>query len=417
MTLVALWRPGLPREERRGEARILRVPFEPLDDRIVRVLATLASPGRWRRRRGADPRPATSAPRALRPPDDGAPASARHAVGRAFRRVTRPLRWTLVHRAWYRAVRRELPAAAAWHAHDLLTLPLAARFARERGGRLVYDSHELFLESGRMARSRGPARWALRRLEARLIRQADAVVTVNEGIAAELLRRYALAPPPLVVMNCPPRWHPEAGEEPPPSDRLRQALDIPPGRRILLYQGGFSEHRGLEQIAEALLAPELAHAAAVYLGYGPLRARLVALAAEPRFAGRLHVLDAVPPDELLDWTASADVSLIPLQHSTLNHWLNSPNKLFESLAAGVPVVASRFPVIERIVRECGAGELLDDPTDPAELAAAAARILALSPDAFAALRRRCRRAALERLNWETEGGRLVELYRRLAPLP
>ena len=414
VTLVALWRPGLPREERRGEARILRVPFEPLDDRIVRVLATLASPGRWRRRRGADPRPATSAPRALRPPDDGAPASARHAVGRAVRRGFEPVRWPLIQRAWYGAVRDVLPAAAVWHAHDLSTLPLAARFARERGGRLVYDSHELYLESGRMAEVRGLRRRLLERSEGRLARRADAVVTVNEGIAAELRRRYRLARTPLVVMNCPPRWHPEAGEEPPPSDRLRATLALPTDRRILLYQGAFSPDRGLERIPRALLAPGLEAAVAVFLGYGPLRNELEALAADPRFGGRLFVLDAVPPDELLEWTASADVSLIPTQPGTLNNRLTSPNKLFESLAAGVPVVVSRLPVVERLVADLDVGELVGDPTDPAQLAAAIGRILALSPDDRAALRRRCRRAALERYNWEIEGAHLVGLYARLA---
>lgn len=300
------------------------------------------------------------------------------------------------------------------HAHDLPVLPLAWLAARRQRARLVYDSHELFLDAVRVARLQGWRRRLLAGLERRLIRRADAVVTVNEAIAAELQRRYRLAETPLVVMNCPPRWRPEAGEEPPRPDRLRAALGLAPERRILLYQGGFTAHRGLERIAEALLDPRLAAAVAVYLGYGPLRAELEALAAEPPLRGRLFVLEAVPPEELLEWTAGADVTLIPLERSTLNHWLNSPNKLFESLAAGVPVVASRFPVIEPIVAQCQAGELLEDPTDARELAAAVERILALPPAEYAALRRRCRRAALERYNWETEGARLVALYARLA---
>ena len=70
---------------------------------------------------------------------------------------------------------------------------------------------------------------------------------------------------------------------------------------------------------------------------------LHALAAEPRFGGRLHVLPAVPSDELLAWVASADVSAMPNQPRTLNERYSTPNKLFESLAVGTPVVEQRFP--------------------------------------------------------------------------
>jgi glycosyltransferase involved in cell wall biosynthesis len=106
--------------------------------------------------------------------------------------------------------------------------------------------------------------------------------------------------------------------------------------------------------------------------------------------------------------------MIALQPTTLNHRLATPNKLFESLAAGVPVVASRFPEMERIVAEWQVGELCD-PTRIAAIAEATARILRLPADDYVALRRRCRRATLERFNWETEVRALLGVYARLAP--
>jgi glycosyltransferase involved in cell wall biosynthesis len=195
-------------------------------------------------------------------------------------------------------------------------------------------------------------------------------------------------------------------------DLIRQATGIPPGVPIALYHGGFSAHRGLEELAAAILETGLEHVHAVYLGYGSMRAWLDDRAADPRYGGRLHVLDAVPPDELLPWVASADVGVMPIQASTLNHSLSTPNKLFECLAAGVPVVASDFPEMRRIVLDDPDGPLgaVCDPASVTDVARAIREIVGLPADAMADLRRRCLRAAHERWNWETESARLVALY-------
>ena len=142
---------------------------------------------------------------------------------------------------------------------------------------------------------------------------------------------------------------------------------------------------------------------------------LLALAAEDRFGGRLHVLDPVPPDEVVAWVSGADLEVMPLQPVTRNHVLSSPNKVFEALAAGVPVVASDFPVIRSILLDDPDGPLgaVCDPADPAAVAAAVRPILGLDPAARADLRARCLRAARERWNWETESAKLVDLYASL----
>jgi glycosyltransferase involved in cell wall biosynthesis len=127
---------------------------------------------------------------------------------------------------------------------------------------------------------------------------------------------------------------------------------------------------------------------------------------------RIHLLPAVPPDELLEWVSGADVDVLPIQPSTLNHRLSTPNKLFESLAAGVPVVASDFPAMRAVVADDPDGPLgeLVDPTDPAAIARAIRSILERSPAERADLRARCLRAAHTRWNWETESVGLLDLY-------
>jgi len=161
-----------------------------------------------------------------------------------------------------------------------------------------------------------------------------------------------------------------------------------------------------------MLRPGLESAHLALLGFGGIRAELADLVAEPRFGGRLHLLDAVSPGDLLDWVAGADVDVIPLQHSTLNHWLCTPNKLWESLAAGVPVVVSDFPAMRPIVLDDPSGALgaVCDPADPASIAEAVRTIVERPPEARAELRRRCLEAAHERWNWEHESATLVELY-------
>ncbi len=326
-------------------------------------------------------------------------------------------RWQYSIVGWAHAAAAAAPEADAYHGHDLSGLPgavaAAARHGRTAPGTrpaLVYDSHEIYVESGRIAKLPGWVRRILARRERGWVDRVDALVTVNQSLAEDLGRRYRPRRV-VVVRNCPARWEPP---EPRP-DLLRAAAGIPAGHPVALYHGGFSAHRGMEELAEAILQPGMEQVHAVFLGYGSERASLDRRAADPRYGGRLHVLDAVPPHELPPWVASADVGVMPIQRSTLNHYLSTPNKLFESLAAGVPVVVSDFPEMHRIVLTDPDAPLgaTCDPADPADVARAIRSILDLPPDQRADLRRRCLRAAHERYNWETEVARLTGLYRDL----
>ena len=117
--------------------------------------------------------------------------------------------------------------------------------------------------------------------------------------------------------------------------------------------------------------------------------------------------------------ASADVGVMPNQPRTLNERLSSPNKLFESIAAGLPVVSSDFPERRRIIVDDPLGPLgaVCDPTDPATLARAIRSILDLDAESMVGLRRRCSAAAHLRWNWETEAQSLLEGYRRVVGVP
>ena len=309
-------------------------------------------------------------------------------------------------RSWGRMAIDACGQVDVWHANDLTGLVAIAPVLSSPIP-VIYDSHELYLETGNAARLPKAVRRLLRAYERRLVARVAAVVTVNESLAGVLRRRYR--PRRLVVVyNAPARWDPPAKRP----DHLLRALQLEQDVPIVLYHGGFSPDRGLLPLAEAMLAPGLEHAHLAYVGFGTMTGDLVDLSREPRFGGRVHVLPAVSPEELPEWVASADVSVMPNQPTSANDRLSTPNKLFQSLAVGIPVVTSDFPERRRIVVDDPEGPLgeMCDPKDPMSIGEAIRRILDLDPAAYADLRRRCLEAAHERWNWETEGQKLVELY-------
>lgn len=317
--------------------------------------------------------------------------------------------WRSFVLGWGRNALALAPAADIHHANDMETLPVAIEAARRDGGRVVYDSHEIFLEWGEHLRQPAWLRAVVARWERRMAQQAAAVITVNDACAAELERRLRLQQV-VTVHNCPSRWSPPD----PPTNRLRAAAGIPEGAPIVLCHGGFQAGRGLEQTAQAVTESGLEQVRLVFLGYRTAFLEPI-LAAFPD-PGRIHVLPAVQPEDLLEWVVGADVDVIVFQPTELNNVLSTPNKLFESLAAGVPVVSSDFPARRRIVMNDPDGPLgaVCDPTDPRAIAAAIRSIVELDPADRADLRRRCLAAAHARWNWETESARLLEVYARFA---
>ena len=334
--------------------------------------------------------------------------------GRPVSRVVRPVAWLLSYvrglRSWGKLAVAAAGPVDVWHAHDLTGLAAVVPNL-PRDARIVYDSHELFLDTGTPLKLPHPARRLLGAYERRLASRACALVTVNGTLEATLRERLGLTRT-VVVHNAPPRWTPPD----PAPDLLRDRLGLPRDALIALYHGGLTEDRGLLPLVDAVERPEMDGIHLVFLGSGQLHDQLAERAADPRAGGRVHLLDAVPPDELAGWVASADVGLMPNQPVNANERLSTPNKLFESMAVGLPVVSSDFPERRRIILGDPDGPLgaVCDPTSPEAIAEAIRSILQRSPAERAAMRARILRAAHERWNWETESARLVALYDELA---
>ena len=418
VTVLARWRAGLPAEERHPAGyTIRRVRVEAIDGLpfpgAVRAIRDVLR--RIDTRRGDRPPSAAAAPAGAGTgaQDEGGVAAPDARRSGLFRRlgasVIRRLAIQLTVRAQAKASRQVCPPADLIHGMAYMGIPIALGLGRWLHAPVVYDARDIYLDAGNLARLSPPMRWLVGRAERAWARRASRVITVNRPYAEVMARRWDVDLP-LIVMNCSYRYEPPSPRE----RRFHDALGLDPATPVVVYQGGFSRDRGIEQLIAAI--PDVPDATLVLLGYGSLQAELQRIAADPATGGRVRILPAVPPTELLDWIASADVVAMPIQPTTLNHRLTTPNKLFEALAAGVPVVASDLPGMAPIVRETRCG-LLVDPTDPAVIAAALRDVLATPPEEMAVWRARSSAAARETYNWERQMDGLLAEYGRLTGRP
>jgi glycosyltransferase involved in cell wall biosynthesis len=254
------------------------------------------------------------------------------------------------------------------------------------GSRVVYDSHELWPDrNGRWERRP----WLLAS-EALFTRAADAVVTASPGYSCVMARRYRI-PTPAVVRNVP---------------LAAAAPGREPSSPLAVYVGAVIPGRGLEQAVDAVALVDGLRLRII----GPGAADAVdALHRRARAAGAGDRVEIVPPVAAAAVVAALDgasVGLNLIEPICLSYQLTLPNKLFEYIAAGVPVLTSDVPVCARFVREHGVGEVVA-LGDPRRVAAALERLL--EPARAADLRARARSLSRE-LTWEREQPRLAAVY-------
>lgn len=293
------------------------------------------------------------------------------------------------------------------HANDLDTLAVSWAAARLGGSRLVYDSHELWLGSARYLRETGAAGRLRDRLTERLlIGAADAVIAVTRGRGEVMKTMYPRIRGPWIVENCP---HPT--DETAPTGLLRSRLGIGPDTVLVLYQGIIAWERGIEQLLDAAPLLRGTGVRIAIVGHDVTGGTLPARAASPELGGLVDILPPVPSEKLPELTADADAGLILFRNTCLNHYYSLPNKLYEYMMAGVPIIASDLPEIARVIREYDIGRLVD-PEDPASIAAAI-RGIAADRRALAESGRRARQAALAHHTWAVQESVLLDIYSKL----
>lgn len=283
--------------------------------------------------------------------------------------------------------------ATIYNVHSIALLPIGSLLKLLRSGRLVYDAHELETESdGLKGFRKRAAKW----IERALIGFADLTIVVGPAIEAWYRQHYPRLTI-VTILNVP------AHVARPEIASLRQDLGLPDDQRIALYQGGLSINRGIRELIAAAPIFEQAGYAVVFLGYGGLLPEVEDAADR---ISNVYLHPAVAPADVLAYTASADLGIAWILGNSLSYRLCLPNKLFEYIMAGLPVLVSRLPEMEQVVVNEGIGVCIDS-WDPAAVADALAQIeLMRGPE----LDERIERAA-QIYSWQDQEETLINAYR------
>ena len=237
-------------------------------------------------------------------------------------------------------VKRE--EAQVVNVHTLALLPLGWLLKTTLKLKLVYDAHELETERHGLLGVRKKISKCVERI---FIYACDLVIVVGDNIADWYASAYSIDRP-LVVKNV-PKLRPRIKK-----DLLRNCLGIQPEQKILLYQGGLANVRGIQLMLDAFKARKANDIVVVFMGYGDL-------ATEVEYASKTHAnifyLPAVPPSHVLDYTASADIGISAIENSCLSYYYCMPNKLYEYAMAGLPVIVSNMKEMANAVKEADFG--------------------------------------------------------------
>ena len=293
--------------------------------------------------------------------------------------------------------------ANIYHAVDVDTLAAAFWAANKAGGKVIYEARELYTELEPL-RGRNLVRSFWNNLEKRLIGKAARVVTINDSIADELCRRYRIKKPDVI------RNVAKSPNSIKPID-LRRKFGIPDDHKIIVYQGVLRRGQGLLYQLEIL--SYLDRVMMMFIGEGPIESELKEKSSSLNVDDKVIFVGSVPPDELLNYTASADAGILLMEDIALNNRLALPQKLFQYLIAGIPQVVSPMPEISRFVEDEKTGVVvsINDPREAADTIAG----FIFDENLYSAVKENCRRSALKN-NWETESTKWIEIYGDLESL-
>jgi glycosyltransferase involved in cell wall biosynthesis len=278
--------------------------------------------------------------------------------------------------------------------NDLDTLPAIYLASKIKKTVLVYDSHEYFTEVPEL-KNRSIVRWIWEKIESIILPHIHFSSTVSPSIADAYNKKYNIRME--VVRNLPFRKPAPSA----PMFQLRKQTE-----KIIIYQGALNMGRGLELSIKAMQFTE--NMQLVIIGRGDLETELTELARSLGLNDRVTFTGRISPDKLLDYTVQADLGISLEEDLGLNYRFALPNKVFDYIQAGVPVLVSDLPEVKSLVLQYDVG-MINNTRTPVELGALFSRILGDEPK-LQSWKLNLKKAAAE-LCWENEEQKLVNLYK------
>jgi len=281
------------------------------------------------------------------------------------------------------------------HAHSLFGFASGVIAKRLTKAPLLYDCHELETET---LASKGRIKQFKKWLERSRIAQADEIFVVSPSIADWYREEYGRMPK--LVRAYPDRTWQTVQDQ---SDRFREQFDIPKDDLVFLYQGALFNGRMIPEMLEAFRQVK-ADRHLVLMGYGELQ-EMVREAAKN--APNIHFKEAVPSNEVLSWTQSADVGVTGVEDKCLSYRYCLPNKLCEYAATGLAILTTDLVEMRRFVEERNCGWVM--PNDPPAIADIVNNLTRSEVEEK-------KRSSLERaheIDWKVEEPVLLDTYRAL----
>jgi len=234
-------------------------------------------------------------------------------------------------------------------AEDILTLPLVTFVAKLRKAKLFYNSREFYAFIAGL-RNKPKTQAIIRSLEKFFIKKVDKVFVTGEG-DADFLQEYYGIENTVVIRNLPLMYKANA-----PKD-FRKMLGISDSSTILLYQGVILEGRGIEPLLNSMT--NLENCDLVILGTGVFKDKFENIATELGLNNRVHFLGNIDQSELINYTSGADIGIALIENISMSYYYALPNKLFEYIMAGLPVLISNLPQMKKIVEDYKVGKIVN----------------------------------------------------------
>ena len=278
--------------------------------------------------------------------------------------------------------------------HTLSVLSLGVVFKFLFGSKLIYDAHELETET---VGSHGIRRRLAKVLERLCIDYCDAMVVVNDSIAEWYRKKYDVDSVH-VIKNVPYRYENRVDNP----QLLKEIFGIQPDEILFIYQGILSEQRGVNVLLDAFSRSD-SKRHIVFMGFGPFECKVKQYA---ELYQNIHFQPPVNPSDVLFYSASADIGVHLIENTCLNHYYCLPNKVFEYIMSGLPIIVRDFPEMAKIVKKAKCGWIVSEDKSILEL------IQNLTMEEIKAKKVNVQKYR-KQIGWEQEESKLQEIYAEL----